>query len=215
MAATPEQVRADLQLITGAAVGQALDVALSSGEFDTILSLVPGVVDYYSDGSSALAADWYDEIRDEASAPGRYVAAPVVADRSEKLRKALLWAVEPLKDADATETRKRVEPVVQKAVARPFWDTVTDNTAKDDAAVGWSRHTRPDGCAFCRMLAGRGAVYKQSTVRFASHGNCHCTARPEFGDGPEASTLQYVASQRRRSEAEQARLRDYLKSQNA
>jgi len=62
------------------------------------------------------------------------------------------------------------------------------------------------------MLSGRGAVYKQGTARFAAHSNCHCSAEPVFeGEaGPEASVLQYVASQRKRSDADRAALRDYL-----
>ena len=62
------------------------------------------------------------------------------------------------------------------------------------------------------MLAGRGAVYKADTARFASHTNCHCTAAPVFNgqDGEEASALQYVASKRRQTERDRERVRTYL-----
>lgn len=209
MPASPDQIRTALTLVTSAAVASAAQVA-GTGDFGTVALLVPEVVGYYSDGSSALAADWYDDVRDDASARGSFVAQAVVVDRSEKLRRSLLWAVEPLKDGNVVEMRKRLDPVVQKATARPFWDTVTGNVSRDDAAVGWSRHTRPNGCSFCRMLSDRGAVYKVGTARFAAHGNCHCTARPEFGGGREASAVQYVASQRRRSPAERKAVRDYM-----
>jgi hypothetical protein len=69
------------------------------------------------------------------------------------------------------------------------------------------------GCKLCRMLADRGAVYRHDTARFAAHPNCHCGAEPVFGandTGETASVMQYVASKRNRTPAQQAELRDYL-----
>jgi hypothetical protein len=63
------------------------------------------------------------------------------------------------------------------------------------------------------MLADRGAVYKESTARFASHPNCFCSAQPVFGEndtGEEASVIQYIASRRSRTPEQRAVLRDYL-----
>ena len=64
------------------------------------------------------------------------------------------------------------------------------------------------------MLAGRGAVFRQDTARFAAHEHCSCTAQPVFDGqgGQEATALQYMASKRRRSESDRQRLRDYLAS---
>lgn len=47
----------------------------------------------------------------------------------------------------------------------------------------WRRVTDGDPCAFCAMLAGRGPVYSEKTVRFRLHkGRCGCTAEEVFGD---------------------------------
>jgi hypothetical protein len=64
------------------------------------------------------------------------------------------------------------------------------------------------------MLAGKGEIFKQDTARFAAHEHCHCTAQPVFEGqhGEEASVMQYVASKKRRTEADRKRLRDYLAS---
>jgi len=59
-------------------------------------------------------------------------------------------------------------------------DTVTTAAALDPVAEGWERVIQPGSCGFCAMLAGRGAVYKASTVDFRAHDHCHCVARPVF-----------------------------------
>lgn len=63
------------------------------------------------------------------------------------------------------------------------------------------------------MLSDRGAVYRQATVQFAAHTNCHCTAVPVFKDndpGTEVGDFQYMASRRNKSAATRARIRAYL-----
>lgn len=176
-----------------------------------LLEETAALVAYYTDGSAALAADLYDDERQRAGARGRFIAEPVVVDRAEKLRRAVVWATEPLFTPTDETVADRLAPVIQLETARPYRDTITANRRRDPAAVGW-RRIAAGGCKFCQMLAGRGVVYKEATARFASHPNCHCTAAPVFdgNDGEEATALQYVASQRRRTPAQQERLRAYL-----
>ena len=50
----------------------------------------------------------------------------------------------------------------------------------------------------------------KETVSFAAHKSCGCAARPEFegGDyGPEASVVQYMASQKNRTPEQRAQVR--------
>jgi hypothetical protein len=213
---TASESRAALTLVTGAAVGAVSRlVGTLSGSPEAqrsqLLDLVPSLIAYYADGSSALAADFYDDERDRAGARGRFTAEPVVVDRAEKIGRAIAWAARPLLEPVDTTVLERLAPVVQIETARPYRDTITTNRRRDPAAVGW-RRVASGGCAFCRMLADRGAIYRQDSARFASHTNCHCTAAPVFRgqDGPEANVVQYVASQRRPSEKDRARVRAYL-----
>lgn len=208
---TPDEARRALTLVSNTAAAEAVTV-LRTATVDDLLVAVPQVIAYYSDGTAALAADHYEDMRDEADAPGRFTAEPVVNLRDEKIRRGVLWAVEPLASGDLVLAEERLTQVTQLESARPFRDTILDNQHRDPAAVGWQRHTSLTGCKFCRMLAGRGAVYREATARFASHPHCSCTASPVFDGsvGPEASVLQYVASQRRRSPSQRQALRDYL-----
>jgi hypothetical protein len=217
MAASASQIRETLSSIADAgtarlaAVLTALDGDPTSMRSD-LLDLAPSLIAAYTDGTSALAADWYDDIREEASPPRLYLAEPVVVDRGEKIGRMVAWASEPLfaPEPDVQKVALRLLPSVQKEIARPFRDTITTNTQRDPSAHGWRRIASGSGCKFCRMLSDRGAVYSGKGARFAAHSNCHCSAEPAFQPGPAASDFQYVASQRRRSEKDRAHLRDYL-----
>ncbi|WP_405475654.1 hypothetical protein [Paenarthrobacter ilicis] len=173
---------------------------------------MPDVINYYSFGSSALAADYYDDERERQAAPKLYVAEPVIVERTEKIRRAVAWASDPLFTDDPSGVEGRLADVVQLETARPYQDTILTNRQRDPSAVGWRRITN-GGCKLCRMLADRGAVYSDTTARFATHGHCKCTAQPVFTSsdyGEEASVMQYMASRKRRTPAQRAALREYL-----
>ena len=188
----------------------------SSGQWESrrlqLLDTVPDVVGFYSEGSSALAADFYDDAR--VGAPGSYAASPVILDRTVKIRRGIAWASHPLSVDDDELAAARFAELMRTEMARPYRDTIITNRKKDPACVGWKRITRgAASCKFCRMLAARGAVYRKETATFASHDSCMCTAAPVFKGGeigPEADTAQYMASKRTRSAKEKAFLRDYL-----
>jgi len=214
---TALESRAALTLVTGSAV-QTVQRLLGSltGSPDAVradlLEAVPALIGYYSDGSSALAADFYDDERERAAARGRFMAEPVVLDRGEKIGRAVAWASQPLFEQVDGDVAGRLAQVVQLETARPYRDTITTNRRRDPQADGW-RRVSSGGCSFCRMLADRGAVYREESARFASHAHCHCTAAPVFkgGDvGAEASAVQYVASKRRPSVRDREKVRQYL-----
>jgi hypothetical protein len=214
---TASESKAALTLVTGAAVDAvvtALGRAKGSPEQKRALLLeaAPEVISYYSVGSSALAADYYDDERERAAPPKLYVAEPVIVDRTEKIRRAIAWAADPLFGDDAAAASGRLAEVVQLETARPFRDTIITNRRRDPSAVGWRRVTS-GGCKMCVMLAAKGAVYSDTTARFATHTNCKCSAQPVFSSsdyGEEASVMQYMASRKKRTPEQQARLREYL-----
>jgi|SRR5689334_6709088 len=228
--ATPEHARSGLALVTTAAIAAtraAIAHAKSPKEVrGALFAAVPLIVNHYIDGSAALAVDWYEEHRDAASPPHSFTPQPLTVVREDKLTSAVAFATGELHDleqraaaavtdaqvAEATDRALQVlEPVVQKATASGFRDTVTGNTTVDPDAEGWQRFARSGGCKFCLMLAERGAVYTQSSVRFAAHGNCNCVVGPSFDpNAPRASVMQHVASKRKRTAKERAALRDYL-----
>lgn len=215
---TARESKAALTLVTGAAVNTVVSLlGRLSGSPEQrralLLDATPDVIAYYSAGSSALAADFYDDERERAAPPKLYVAEPVILDRTVKIRRAVAWASDPLFADDPELSASRLAEVVSLETARPYRDTILTNRRRDPSAVGWRRITT-GGCKLCRMLADRGAVFTDQTARFAAHGNCKCTAQPVFSTddyGDEASVMQYMASRKKRTPAQQEALREYLR----
>lgn len=215
---TASESRLALRVVTGAAITASWQLLHSltgppEAQRAALLEAVPEVIAYHSLGSSALAADFYDDERERAAARSRFFADPVIVDRVEKIRRNIAWASQPMFNGsiEAT-TQDRLAEVVQMETARPYRDTITTNRRRDPEAVGW-RRVAAGGCRFCRMLADKGAIFREETVRFAAHDHCSCTAQPVFKSndtGEEVDVMQYVASKRHRTEAEKAKLRAYL-----
>lgn len=189
----------------------------SSGAWESrrlqMLDTVPDVLAFYSEGSAALATDFYDDAR--VGTDGRFSATPVILDRTVKIRRGVAWASEPLSIDDEAAAIARLTEVMRSEVSRPYRDTILTNRRRDPAAVGWKRIASGGACGFCKMLAGRGTVYKQSTANFGAHENCGCTAAPVFGKGdvgPEASAIQYMASRRQKTPAQRQQIRDYIEA---
>lgn len=59
--------------------------------------------------------------------------------------------------------------------------TITQSVQADRQARGWTRVTAGNPCAFCAMLASRGAAYRgQSSAGFQAHNHCRCVAEPAY-----------------------------------
>lgn len=60
-------------------------------------------------------------------------------------------------------------------------DTLVEASKADTKSKGrWARITGGMPCSFCEMLAGRGAVYSETTGDFPAHDFCQCSVEPEF-----------------------------------
>lgn len=217
-ATTPDEIRATLQEITAELWAEIDAVALAyqtqAQQRSALFSAAPLLIAEYQSATSALALDWYDELRDLAAPRKPFTPQPVVDLREAKIGNAVAWATD-LPGLDTDAVLARLHPVMQKEATLGFWESITDNVKDDPDSVGWRRFTRgPAACPFCRMLADKGAVYSADTARFAAHKSCHCVAAPDFGThtGEPASAMQYLASKKRRSAHDRALLREYLKA---
>ena len=220
MATSPDAVRRALVTVSAAAVAEVSPLLRADRPEDSraaIFEAAPAITAAYVEGSSALAADWYEELREDARPKSRHLTVVRDWERADKYGRALAWATATmlLEEPDVNEARSRLATVTEYEVFGGFAETTEANVRSDKDARGWKRNARGEACPFCRMLADRGVVYrKEASASFAAHSSCRCTIVPVFvgGDeGPEANVMQYVASKKRRSEADKARLRDYLR----
>ena len=184
---------------------------------DALMDVLPELGGVYGDAAAALAADWYEDVREASQARGSF--SPVLASPPEPARWEALarWGVTPLfaEQPDAATALAQVAGGLQRSIADQHRLTVVESSIADPAASGWRRVGVGDSCRFCRMLIDRGHVFTEATSTFRSHDNCNCAASPSFAPNVvKVSSEPYRQSKRRRSEAtkkaDNARARAYI-----
>lgn len=139
--------------------------------------LLPSLIASYGSAAATIAADWYDEARDEVAARGRFTA--IAADTTDLGAQALVgWALSEAQDVGSLQTL--ILGGTQRRIANSSRLTVMGSSIADPAAVGWRRIGDGKSCPFCSLLIGRGAVYRESTADFQAHDHCGCAAVPEW-----------------------------------
>jgi hypothetical protein len=86
---------------------------------------------------------------------------------------------------DVAEAAQKAGVVMSGAASRLILNgarqAVLQSVQADSKAVAWMRVTASDPCAFCAMLASRGAVYKtEQAAGFLAHSACRCQAQAVF-----------------------------------
>ena len=153
------------------------------------VGVLPELVAAYGELAASVAADFYDRLRVESGAPGRYTAAMADPPPVEAVEANARWAVGPLfhrtepvyrydeltgeevpagqRDIppDPPAALARLEQVADAAVQQQGRDTIDLNTGRDPADARWARvPTGESTCAFCLALASRGAVYRSAVT---------------------------------------------------
>ena len=145
------------------------------------------LVDGYGPLSATLAADYYDELRDAADVAERYVAKAGSYSDPVKVKGAADWASQPLFDAvDPLDALERMRGSSQRLVQDWGRQTMLDNIASDPARPRFARMPSGKTCKFCRMLAGRGAVYHTAASAGALsdfHDLCDCQIVTSYTEG--------------------------------
>lgn len=153
------------------------------GQNSTDVEMVAGLTHEFSFGAITLASDYYTDVRDLAGVTTAYrtvVTSPWDSESIAAYIDASVTDVAP--DAFAPE----IEALAQKIALDAGTDDLFANIANDREARRWARVARPGACAFCLMLAARGAVYRtESSGNFRAHPKCHCDVEPLFGNAYE------------------------------
>lgn len=175
---------------------------------DALHDILPDLIETYGAAAAALAADWYDDQRDKAGMPGRFQAAPAQID-DPGVRPLIGWALSTATDLSSMQSL--IAGGSQRRVANYSRLTITESAIADPQADGWQRVGDGSSCAFCAMLIGRGSVYSEAGVDFASHDKCGCSAAPAFTGQPRP-VKPYTPSLRTATDADRARVREYLRT---
>lgn len=199
------------------ALWASLDLSHPEQARDALLEAIPALTVTVGLAAATVAADWYDLLRAEEGIQGRFRALMADPYPVEAVQERVRFGAAHLFTDTPGDLKPFLDGAVQKYALQPARDTVSRSTVADPRAVGWQRHTRGASCSFCRLLAGRGGVYRRETAHFAAHGSCDCVAAPSWDqNAPEVPASAYVASVRtsgmsdRQRQAHRARVREYL-----
>jgi hypothetical protein len=161
------------------------------------ITAVRALVDEYGAASAALSADYYDAERVAARVTGRFTVPLLNPPSDEQVDTSLRWATKDIWERDPDDpattdaqreplevrleqAEKKAEAVAQKLVTDQGRGTVQEAVRQDRMATAWARSAALGACAFCKLLATRGAVYKADTAKFRAHDGCHCGVVPVF-----------------------------------
>ncbi|MEU7737935.1 hypothetical protein AB0B51_33545 [Streptomyces griseus] len=161
------------------------------------IEAVRTVVGEYGNASAAAAADFYEAERVAAEVTGRFTVPLLDPPPDEQVNNSLRWATKDLWPRDPNDPKttvaqraplearldaaeKKAEGVAQKLVTDQGRGTVQAAVRQDRMAVGYARAAALGACAFCKLLAARGMVFKRDTADFRAHDGCNCGVIPVF-----------------------------------
>ena len=168
---------------------------------DLLASFMVDLVSAYGDVAAGQAAEWFDDVREASvSARGAYRAVTAPPLPAEQIAASTGWAL------TTREVIPNLEGLVDRLVKQFGRDTLAWNAVNDTRARFARVPSGTETCAFCLMLASRGAVYgdRKSAgdgVKFHSH--CDCVITPAWsaddlpdGYDPDALYATYRAGAR-------------------
>lgn len=196
---------------------ESLNLDNPLGSRNMLTQSIPGLVNRYGDATAQVAREWYDELRAIEGVPGGYRAALGEGISKEFIEARVKYGASHLFTDNPGGMLPFLEGAVQKYVLDYGRNTITRNVRRDPRAAGWMRVTSADPCKFCIMLAGRGGVYRRTTVAFAAHDDCNCAAMPSWNpNAKEVDVELYKVSERRASmsdaerDLQNERIRQYI-----
>lgn len=158
--------------------------------------IMEGFVQAYDDKAAMFASQWYDYRAEQGGARLRQAVTMTVYEPGSVDDVARYQARKLAKEGDAAFARACGE-FARNDAFRSLNETIIANVGRDrDKGAMFARvPTGFETCAFCLMLASRGAVYHSRKTagewgRF--HRGCDCKVVPSFEGDPDAELVQGV-----------------------
>lgn len=119
----------------------------------------PEVFNPYAAASSAVSASFYEEVRDLAGVGGSFTAQSLDTVESDRWGALVGAGTQPrLLELGASNLMFQfLSGGLTSILTAISADTIVGNAARDPAPMGYQRVPKPGCCAFCGMLASRGA----------------------------------------------------------
>lgn len=172
------------------AVWQFFDPEDIAGTWPAVEAALLAIIGTHSAESAAMAAEYYRAFRYVEGISGspavRVAPLPPAKEIATSLRYVGVVNAYKLIEARRPDVGRTTFVNVAGDTSRHTLnrgrDTLLESVDADDQALGWARVTDGHACAWCRMLASRGPVYrsKEKTGARKWHLKCGCTAEPVY-----------------------------------
>lgn len=179
----------------------ALDAYTIEGKRDALLDLIPGLVNHYGDAAAAIAAEYFEQCVGEAAVIPAFDLGDTVAG-------SVRYGIGSAFEGRGEDAVSLIVSASQRHMLQFARSTMYESACAHDG-VYFARVPDPNACAFCRMLAARGAAYtsKRSATAVTTgaregesfHDDCHCSVAAARDDSelpydPEKYYTEYVAA---------------------
>jgi len=163
---------------------------------DNLIEVTPAILQPSMTAAAQLAAVFYEDARREA------VRGMYLAREDDSLPQGLVdgmvrYAVAPAFGQSDKTVLSLLAAGLQKAIAGASRNTIAANVQRDRTKVAYARVPSAGCCAFCAMLASRGAAYTSEESAGDGdkyHSFCRCVATPVWeGQRPPYDVARFEA----------------------
>lgn len=204
---TSAEVRAHVATVAGLTtlmvadleqVWESLDGAGVTDTRQALVGVLPDLTGVYASAVGLVAVEWYESLRRDSGVRSSFAAVTADPPGPRQLEEIVRWGVAPMAPGDGfvgdrAAAFAHVAGSVERTVLDVDRQTQVVNARRDPARPRFARDTAADACAWCAMLATRGAAYRSAESASASHDHCKCVPVPEFPDNPYQPPDHYAA----------------------
>jgi hypothetical protein len=180
-------------------IWQALNLRDVRQSWPALRTALAALIRDRSGQAAMLGTGYYQQARQAAGIPGRpplvHVPPPPEPQITATLDSMGPWNLlgkikQGQQVATANEnTSVQLAGAAQRLITNGARQAVLTSVEADAKAVAWMRVTSSNPCAFCSMLASRGAVYRnEKNAGFEAHSHCACIAAPLFSHADAEAT---------------------------
>ena len=129
-----------------------------------LFEVFPELFNPYAAASSAVSASFYEEVRGLTGVGGSFAAGTLDSVETDRWGALVGAGTQPrmLEQGAANLMFQFLAGGLTSILTTIAADTIVGNAAIDPAPMGYQRVPKPGCCAFCGMLASRGAAYSSA-----------------------------------------------------
>lgn len=146
-------------------------------------AILPDLVDYHGETLAAVAAEWYEQLRD---AEGLFTATLADTYPAEQIQGTVKYAGKFIAEGNHEAARQLLAGAMQRWIMYSGRETVARNVRLDPSKPRFARVPVGETCAWCDMLASRGWVYhskETAGINGGYHDRCNCQIVPSWDAG--------------------------------